>query len=285
MNIIQSLIDNIKRCTIDAYEKFITEDIAKSINVRNFTPKFNEKNQLVEDLEIDLEESLKILNYVLNNNLDNIYFNYRNVAKDFLKAIDDYYYLSMENPSEIKIVKNVSTILKYFSTEEFCKKFNIPNIHDEYSCGDLYYGVIYSTKNILDFLDFMLENQENFNFETEYNNVKENLVVKDVYNGFKDFIENKKIDEIMIYSNIDNNKIKECDSYVFDEAWIYFANKAELKKHKLPIYDEEYYFENLFDNNLSIENMLKIIKIVNKHYNIEKFKILEQRLELLKECK
>ena len=147
MNIIQSSIDNIKRCTIFAYEKFITEDIAKSINVRNFKPRFNERNQLVEDLEFDFEESLKILNYVLKNNklIKDMHFNYRNFGMlDFIEAINECYCLSMGKPSEGRILSNLAKVLQYISTKELCEKFDIPNIHEKYEEGELYYGVLFS---------------------------------------------------------------------------------------------------------------------------------------------
>ncbi|MBR2430677.1 MAG: hypothetical protein IKC49_02830 [Clostridia bacterium] len=283
MEINQSSIDNIKRCTIFAYEKFITEDIAKSINVRNFKPRFNERNQLVEDLEIDFEESLKILNYVLNNNkIEDRYSNYRNFGMlDFIEAINECYCLSVENPSEARILKNISTTLGHISTKELCEKFSIPNIHERYKNGELYYGVTYPTKNILDFLEFMLKNEENFNCGTEYDNVKKYLAVKDVYNDFKNFVKNKKVDEIMIYTPVDNAEIKVCDILVFNGVW-FVADKEKLKKHKLPLPTSKNFIENLYNDVLDIETMLKIVKIANEDNDIEIYKILEDRLEILK---
>ena len=85
----------------------------------------------------------------------------------------------------------------------------------------------------------------------------------------------------MIYTPVDNAEIKVCDILVFNGVW-FVADKEKLKKHKLPLPTSKNFIENLYNDVLDIETMLKIVKIANEDNDIEIYKILEDRLEILK---
>lgn len=291
----ESLIENIKICTIYAYENFINEEIAKSINVRNFKPKFNENDELIEDFEINFEESLRILNYVYKNHkFDDFAFNYRHFGMiNFLEALDDCSMIYTANLPSNCMADIISYILIDFLDEDLSEKFNLLDIKEKIDMGCLFYGIEIPTKNIIQFLEFLISENKNdieFTISSELEGYRDCIKIEDICRQFKRHVKNTGSENVILQYIRESESLTIMDFSVLFDAWSKIDKKT-LIKNNLPNF-KEYVKMNKNDGFIivktlpfSIEKMFNIIKIANEKFENDNYKLLEIKLELLNDEK